>query len=140
MIHCRPAQNSMDAYEDALNILGEYEAGFATPKRTAKAGNFHFFAGDWEIAQKCLALGFTLSFTGVITFANQYNEVIKNIPPEMLLAETDTPYVAPVPYRGQRCEPLYVAEVVKKLAELKNLPYDQMAKITVANGRRVFGV
>jgi TatD DNase family protein len=136
MIHCRPSEGSMDAYIEALEILAGYKKNAGDKLR----GNFHFFAGDWEVAQKCLALGFTLSFTGVITFTNQYDEVIKNTPLDRLMAETDAPYVAPVPYRGKRCEPLYVAEVVKKLAELKNISYDQMAEITVENGRRVFNL
>lgn len=141
MIHCRPSQGSQDAYEDALEILSGYKEraasaqGFGVPK-----GNWHFFAGDMATAQKCLDLGFTLSFTGVITFARQYDEVIKNIPLDKIMAETDAPFVAPVSYRGKRCEPLYVVEVIKKLAELKNLSYEKMAEITVENGRRVFGV
>jgi len=131
MIHCRPSEGSMDAYLDAIEILSQY--------KTAR-GNFHFFAGDSAVAQKCLELGFTLSFTGVITFARQYDEVIKSMPLDRLLAETDAPFVAPVPYRGKRCEPLYVAQVVAKLAELRGLSFDQMAEITVANGRRTFGI
>jgi len=140
MIHCRPSEGSMDAYEEAIEILTEYIKAVPREARRAEWGNFHFFAGDSVMAQKCLELGFTLSFTGVITFARQYDEVIKNMPLEMLLAETDAPFVAPVPYRGKRCEPLYVAQVVAKLAELRGLSPEQMAEITVANGRRGFGV
>lgn len=134
MIHCRASAGSQDAYLDALAILDEYKKEAGDKLR----GNFHFFAGDRDIAQKCLGLGFTLSFTGVITFTNQYDEVIKNTPPEMLLTETDAPFVAPVPYRGKRSEPLYAAEVVKRLAELKNLSNEEMAAISVANAKRVF--
>lgn len=131
MIHCRPSEGSQDAYLDALELLREYRGA---------RGNFHFFAGDREIAQKCLALGFTLSFTGVITFAHQHDEVIKNTPFEMIMAETDAPFVAPASFRGKRCEPLYVAEVVKKMAELRGISADKMAQISVENGRRIFGV
>lgn len=136
MIHCRPSKGTMDAYEETLAILAEYKQQTGERLR----GNFHFFAGDLAIAQKCLALGFTLSFTGVITFATQYNEVIKNVPLDKILAETDSPFVAPASYRGKRCEPLYVSEVVKKIAELKNLPYEKTAEITVENARRLFDV
>ena len=134
MIHCRPNQGSQDAYEDTVDILREYKhrAG------DKLCGNFHFFAGGWTIAQKCLDLGFTLSFTGVVTFSHQYDEVIQNTPIDMIMAETDAPFVAPVPYRGQRCEPLYVVEVVKRMAELRGITYEKMAQISVQNGRRVF--
>jgi TatD DNase family protein len=136
MIHCRPSENSMDAYEDTLEILSEYKHGAGEKLR----GNFHFFAGNESIARQGLALGFTLSFTGVITFADQYNEVIRNAPLDKILAETDAPFVAPVPYRGKRCEPLYVMEVVKKIAELKGISTEEMAQISVQNGRRLFAV
>lgn len=136
MIHCRPSEGSQDAYEDTIEILSEYKKESNERLR----GNFHFFAGDWPTAQKCLELGFTLSFTGVITFADQYDEIIRNIPENMIMTETDAPYVSPIPYRGKRCEPLYVAEVVKKMAELRGLAPEEMANIVVRNGRRVFEV
>ncbi|MCX6712739.1 MAG: TatD family hydrolase [Candidatus Vogelbacteria bacterium] len=136
MIHCRASEGNQDAYEDAIEILNEYKKEAGKKLR----GDFHFFAGNWAVAQKCLELGFTLSFTGVITFANQYDEVIKNTPLDMLMAETDAPFVAPALYRGKRCEPLYVAEVVKKLAELKGIPKEKMDEITVQNARQMFGV
>jgi len=136
MIHCRPSEGSQDAYDDTIEILGEYKK----EREDKLRGNFHFFAGNWETAQKCLELGFTLSFTGVITFTHQYDEVIKNAPLNMIMAETDAPFVSPVPYRGKRCEPVYVAEVVKKMAELRDISSLEMAEITVRNGRRLFGV
>jgi len=106
MLHIR------EAYDDVLEILKRFPAA---------RGNAHFFAGNWEQTQKFLGLGFTLSFTGVITFARNYDEVIKSVPLDKIMAETDSPFVAPIPYRGQRNEPLYVAEVVKKIAEIKGL-------------------
>jgi len=74
----------------------------------------HFFAGNWEIAKAFLDFGFTLSFTGVVTFTKDYDEVLKNTPLDMVMTETDAPYVTPVPYRGKRNEPAYVSEVVRK--------------------------
>ncbi len=136
MIHCRPSKGSQDAYEDATLILGEYKKEWGDKLR----GDFHFFAGDWIIAQKCLELGFYLSFTGVITFARDYDEVIQKMPLNRLLAETDAPYVAPVPYRGKRCEPLYVSLVVKKMAELRNVPELEIGEIIIKNARRLFSV
>jgi len=79
----------------------------------------HFFAGSLEDAKEFLALGFMISFTGVITFTHDYDEVIRNMPLDMIMSETDSPYVAPVPYRGKRNEPVYVKEIVKKIAEIK---------------------
>ena len=123
MLHIR------NAYSDALAILKEY----------AKVkGNVHFFAGTWEEAKAFLDFGFTLSFTGVITFTHDYDEVIRNTPLDMIMSETDSPYVTPVPYRGKRNEPLYVKEVVKKISEIKNLPESEVAQAIIANARRVF--
>ena len=133
MLHIR------EAYDDALEIL----------KTHARVkGNVHFFAGSPEQAKKFLDFGFTLSFTGVITFppkadqprADTLLEVIKQIPLDMILSETDAPYVAPVPYRGKRNEPSYVREVVKRIAEIKGLDEEGVAKILIANARRVFAI
>lgn len=125
MLHIR------DSYEDVLKMLEEEQAGRA---------HAHFFAGSWEVAQKFLARGDTISFTGVITFADAYDEVIKNAPLESLLSETDAPYVAPVPYRGQRNEPLYVKEVVAKITALKGLPEPEVAAQLLQNAKRVFNL
>jgi TatD DNase family protein len=130
MIHCR------DAYQETWEILKEYKEKFGDKLR----GDMHFFAGSLEQAKQFVELGFTLSFTGVITFAKQYDEVVKWVPAEMLMTETDCPYVAPVPYRGKRCEPLYVEEVLKKMAELRGVSYEEMERLNVANSKRVFGL
>ena len=120
-----------NAYLDALEILKTY----------AKVkGDVHFFAGTKEEAQAFLDLGFTLSFTGVITFTHDYDELIRSIPLDMILSETDAPYVAPVPHRGKRNEPAYVQEVVKKIAEIKNLPELEVAAAIIQNARRVFRI
>ncbi|MBI5457048.1 TatD family hydrolase [Candidatus Kaiserbacteria bacterium] len=125
MLHIR------NAYEDALAIL----------KSHAKVnGDVHFFAGDWEIARKFLDLGFTLSFTGVITFTHDYDEVIKKTPLDMLLSETDAPYVSPVPYRGKRNEPSFVTEVVKKIAEIRGEDPGLVESQLFENAKRVFGI
>ncbi|MDP3763449.1 MAG: TatD family hydrolase [bacterium] len=106
MIHAR------NAYEEILDIL--------EPMKADKLhGNVHFFAGDAAIAERFFKLGFTISFTGVITFVRDYDEVIKSAPINMMMSETDAPYVAPVPYRGKRNEPSYVNEVIKRIAEIR---------------------
>lgn len=123
MLHIR------NAYSDALEILKEH---------SRVKGDVHFFAGNWQEAKAFLDFGFTLSFTGVITFTHDYDEVIRNTPLDMIMSETDAPYVTPTPYRGKRNEPSYVKEIVKKIAEIKNLPEDEVAKTIIANTKRVF--
>ncbi|OGI74794.1 hypothetical protein A2740_00455 [Candidatus Nomurabacteria bacterium RIFCSPHIGHO2_01_FULL_43_16] len=120
-----------NAYTDALDLL---------KKHSKVKGNVHFFAGNWNEAKAFLNFGFTLSFTGVITFTRDYDEIIKNIPLDMIMSETDAPYVAPIPYRGKRNEPVYVKEIVKKIAEIKNLPEERVSEAILANARRVFGI
>ncbi|TSC78075.1 MAG: Uncharacterized protein G01um101424_209 [Parcubacteria group bacterium Gr01-1014_24] len=135
MLHirnARPTEQSFGrAYSDALEILKTY---------AQVKGNVHFFAGTWEEAKSFLDFGFTLSFTGVITFTRDYDEVIRNTPLDMIMSETDSPYVTPVPHRGKRNEPSYVKEVVKKTAEIKNLPEDEVAQALIANAQRVFTI
>ena len=125
MIHCR------NAYEDLLTILRDEKAGEI-------GGDIHFFSGPWEIAKQFLDLGFYLSFTGVITFARDYDEVIKKAPMDRIMIETDAPYVSPVPYRGKRNEPLYVRATAERIAELKELPFDEVAAATTKNALRLF--
>jgi TatD DNase family protein len=125
MLHIR------NAYDDALDIL----------KSHAKMkGDAHFFAGDWTTAKRFLDLGFTLSFTGVLTFTHDYDEVVKNAPLDMLLSETDAPYVTPVPHRGKRNEPAYVTEVVKRIADIRGEPLGRVAGQLVRNAQRVFAL
>ena len=124
-------EGTPNAYVDALYLLRKY------PK---VRGNVHFFSGTWSEAKSFLDLGFTLSFTGVITFTHDYDEVIKNIPLDRIMSETDSPYVAPVPHRGRRNEPSYVKEVVKKIAEIKNISEKEVAETIIKNAKRVFGI
>ena len=119
-----------DLYEKALIILEE-------EKYKGKAV-FHFFTGKLEQAQKILKRGFYLGFSGVITYSEIMNDVIKNTPLEKILIETDAPYVAPIPYRGNRNEPIYVKEVAKKIAEIKKLPLKEIEKATFKNTLKLF--
>lgn len=120
-----------DAYKDALEILKAH---------SKVAGNVHFFAGTVAEAKAFLDLGYTLSFTGVITFARQYEELVEFVPLDMIQAETDCPFAAPVPYRGKRCEPAHVSEVIDKIARIKKLPVDNVEKALLANARRVWDI
>jgi len=124
-----------NAYFDVLEILKKH----SKVKRDIR-GDVHFFAGGMEEAKAFLDFGFTLSFTGVITFTHDYDEVIKNTPLDMIMSETDCPYVTPVPHRGKRNEPVYVSEVVKKIALIKNLPESEVADAIIKNAKRVFGI
>lgn len=128
MLHIRPRKGTMDAYEDTLSILEEYKKTTGDKLR----GQAHFFAGTKEIAKRFLDLGFYISFTGVITFTKDYDEVLKSIPLDRILTETDSPFVAPVPHRGHRSEPSYVIEVYKKMAEIKEVSLEEL-KNTVKN-------
>ncbi len=129
MIHAR------DAYEELLEILEPLKAIHETKLR----GNVHFFAGGVDIAKRFFDIGFTVSFTGVITFTSDYNEVIKSAPLNMIMSETDAPYVAPVPYRGKRNEPSYVNEVVKRIAEIKGEDDEVLRVALVNNALRMIG-
>ncbi len=135
MLHIRPALQSLgdggNSYEDALEII----------KAHAKVkGNVHFFAGDWNTAKRFLEFGFALSFTGVITFTHDYDDVVRNAPLNMLLSETDAPYVTPVPYRGKRNEPAYVTEVVRAIAKIRGEDNEAVAVQLMENARRVFSL
>lgn len=125
MLHIR------DAYIDALEILKNYPS---------VRGNVHFFAGDVSVVRKFLDLGFTMSFTGVITFTRDYDEIIKYIPQNYIMSETDAPFVAPVPWRGKRNEPAYVVEVVKKLSEIRGENQNALNNSILENFKRVFGI
>ena len=128
MLHVR------NAHEGVLNILKEKKKEFGEKLK----GDVHFFSGDKNIAKEYLDLGFTMSFTGVITFTKDYDEVIKFIPLEKMMSETDSPYVTPVPHRGQRNEPSYVQEVVKKIAEIRGEDFEMVKKTLSDNAVRYF--
>ncbi|MBI5327634.1 MAG: YchF/TatD family DNA exonuclease [Deltaproteobacteria bacterium] len=128
-IHSREAQN------DTLDMLaqeGVRDIG----------GVLHCFSGSYEMAKKCLDMGLYLSFTGVVTFPKAANvhEVVKKIPIERMLLETDCPYLAPEPHRGKRNEPAFVAETGKRISEIKGLSFDDVARITTLNAKELFGI
>lgn len=105
-------------------------------------GIFHCFADDWDLAQKVLDLGFYISVSGMVTFKKALNikELAQKIPLERLLLETDTPYLAPVPYRGKPNQPGYVKFVAEEIAKIKNLSYEDVCKITSDNFARLFNI
>jgi TatD DNase family protein len=122
MIHAR------NSTKDTLEILRSYKK--SSPNLY---GNAHFFTGTVEEAKSYFDLGFTISFTGVITFTQDHDDVIKFAPLDLIMSETDSPYVAPVPFRGKRNEPSYVVEVVKRIAEIKAIEETKMIEILKNN-------
>ena len=142
MIHCRDAQRPDSraergsAFADLIQILKDKSYKL----KADRSGIIHFFSGTLDDAQKLLDTGFSFSFGGVITFARDYDEVIKYIPIDRILLETDAPYVAPTPHRGKRNEPAYVIEVAKKMAELKGSSFDEVAAKTTDNARKLFAI
>lgn len=135
IIHARPSKGTMDAYHDVLELLTEAKSMYPSVH-----GDVHFFVGGVAEAEAFVALGFTVSFTAVITFARDYDEVIRAAPLESILAETDSPYVAPLARRGKRNDPLAVIDVAAKIAEIRGEGPETIRQALVANTKRVFGV
>lgn len=135
MLHLRNGSDQ-SAYNDAFSIL---ESCILNRESTPR-GNLHFFAGTIEEAKPFLDLGFSFSFTGVVTFAKDYEEIVRYLPLERIMSETDSPYVSPVPYRGKRNEPLYVQEVVKAIAGIKKMDLEEVERVLASNARTFFGV
>jgi len=132
MLHIRNGKDSsMNAYRDVWEIL---------KSESKVAGNAHFFAGSVADAKLFLDIGFSVSFTGVVTFTSDYDEVVRYIPEDMIHAETDAPYVAPVPHRGMRNEPAYVLDVARKLAEIRGVDIEKFENQLLENARKLYGV
>ncbi len=127
VIHCR------DAADDTLRILRAEDA-------SSCGGVFHCYAGDAKLAAELREMNFYVSFTGNLTFkkAQALQEAASQIPLEQMLLETDSPYMAPEPFRGKPSEPMHVATTAAFLAKLKGAPIEQVAEITTANSRRLF--
>lgn len=130
MLHLRNGKGR-SAYIDAFAILKE---------NSKVNGNLHFFAGNIEEAKKFLDMGYYFSFTGAITYGDNYVEIIKYLPLEHIMSETDCPYVAPVPYRGKRSDPSHVIEVVNAIAYIKGLDREKTAEQLVYNAKKFFSL
>jgi TatD DNase family protein len=128
IIHCR------DAWDDCLALIEQHW------RPTGLAGILHCFTGTFAHAKRGLDMGFLVSFAGNATYPKTQNirDVAKQIPLDRILIETDSPFLAPQPYRGKRNEPAYVAEVAKTLATVRNLAPEEIAAATAANFRRFF--
>lgn len=138
IVHCRPSSDSRDAYDDTLRILDSY---FLIHNSNLR-GVAHSFSGTIDDARAFLELGFYIGFTGVVTFKNAeaLREVVRFIPFDRILVETDAPFLAPEPHRGKRNEPAWVEYVAAKIAEVKNEPIGRVAETTTANAVHLFGL
>jgi TatD DNase family protein len=133
VIHVRPSQGSRDAFTELVEIFDREGADRV-------GGVIHCFTGDLPFARECLARGFDISFSGILTFKNasDLREVARQLPLERLLVETDTPLLAPAPHRGKRNEPAWVARVVETLAEIHGRSAEDVAALTAVRAREVF--
>jgi TatD DNase family protein len=124
-----------DAHEDFFSIVEKFSERLA-------GGILHCFSADWTVARRCLELGFFLSIPGTVTYAKaQAQQVVaRKAPLERLLVETDAPYLAPVPFRGKENEPSYVIYTVQKIAQLRDCPYEEVARKTSENAVLAFGI
>ena len=134
MVHARPSKGTMDAYEDTIEMLKAAKAEYGDRVRA----NMHFYVGDVPTTEKLLSLGCTFSFTAVLTFTSDYDDVIRFLPLSSILSETDAPYVAPAPNRGKRNDPLAVREVVKAVARIRGEEEEGVQEALLGNARRVF--
>jgi TatD DNase family protein len=130
MIHCR------NAFADLLQVFNSHRS-LLCPENP---GIIHFFSGTIEDAKILLSFGFSFSFGGVITFTRDYNKLVDYIPLGRIVSETDAPYVSPVPFRGRRNEPLFVREVVKRIAEVKQMDYSYVRSQLTENAMRIFAL
>lgn len=134
MLHVRPSEGSEDAHIDTLEVLQLHQKKYGDAVR----GNVHFYTSTKEIAREYVALGFTIAFPGVITFAPELHEVVRDVPLDMILAETDSPYAAPVPHRGTRNEPVFVIDTIKAIADIRGEDFEEVAAQLTENAKVVF--
>ncbi|MDD4990232.1 MAG: TatD family hydrolase [Candidatus Pacebacteria bacterium] len=123
IVHCR------NTHKEVIEILS---------KENNLQGVIHCFSGSWGDAQKYLEMGFHISFTGIITYANDYDKVVKNAPLDKLLIESDCPYLSPL--KGQRNEPANVKYVAQRIAEVRDEPLERVAEITTQNAKKLFNL
>jgi TatD DNase family protein len=125
--------HTREAAADTLRIMAEENAAEAS-------GVMHCFTETWEVAEAALAMGFYISFSGIVTFKNarQLKEVAQRVPLERILIETDAPYLAPVPHRGKLNQPAYVKHVAEEIALLRNIGVDEVGRRTTENFERLF--
>jgi TatD DNase family protein len=134
IIHCRPSANSENAWDDALQLIREHWSS------SGLGGVLHCFTGEQKHAAAALDMGFMISFAGNVTFpkADNIQQAATSVPLDRMLVETDSPFLAPIPYRGKRNEPAFVAHTAAKIAELRGKNAEEIARVTAMNFFRFF--
>jgi len=136
VIHCRPSDNSENAWDDCLRLISEQWVP------SGLGGVMHCFTGNPEQAKRSLDMGFMISFAGNVTFpkAQQIRDAARMVPMDRMLIETDSPFLAPIPHRGKRNEPMFVKEVARQLGELRGFPAEEIGVQTTQNFQRFFSL
>jgi TatD DNase family protein len=136
IVHCRPSDNSENAWDDCLLLIAERW------RSSGLGGILHCFTGSIDHARRALDMGFMISFAGNITFpkAQPIRDAAQTVPLDRMLIETDSPYLAPIPHRGQRNEPSFVMEVARQIGELRGLPAEEIGSQTRQNFYKFFGL
>jgi TatD DNase family protein len=136
VIHCRPSDGSENAWQDCLDLIEQH----FQPR--GRGGILHCFTGSWTHAKRALDMGFMISFAGNVTFpkAQEIRDSALQVPLDRMLIETDSPYLAPIPYRGKRNEPAFVKETAGHIGELRGLSVDEIGVSTAQNFYRFFSL
>jgi len=136
IIHCRPSENSENAWHDCMRLLNEHWMP------SGLGGVLHCFTGSLADMQAALDLGFMISFAGNVTFtkAQEIRDAAKQVPLDRMFIETDSPFLAPIPHRGKRNEPAFVKEVARQIGELRGVPAEEIGVIAAKNFRSFFGL
>lgn len=134
IIHCRPSNNSENAWDDTIDMLRDHWAS------TGLGGILHCFTGEWKHVQAALDMGFYISFAGNVSFPKAQNirTSAKQVPLERMLIETDSPFLAPVPHRGKRNEPAFVVNTAEAIAELRGVTKEEIGSRTAENFYALF--
>lgn len=135
IIHCRQAHDDLIAC--VKDFKNEYKELIPKNKPWAVV---HCFSGDEDLAWQYFGFGFLISFTGLITFSSQWDDLIRKLPDDKFMIETDSPFMTPEPFRGKRNEPMYVKYVAEKIAEIQISTFERIAKATTANAKTLFKI
>jgi TatD DNase family protein len=135
IIHCRQAHDDMAVL--LKNFKKENKELF---KKDRPWGVMHCFSGDENLAWQYFSMGLLISFTGLVTFSKQWDDLIRKLPSDKFLIETDCPFMTPEPFRGKRNEPVLVKYVAKRIAEIKNLTVERVGEITTVNAKELFNI
>jgi len=129
-----------DAHSKVMEILSDWAQGMADSNLAGRLGVLHTFSGDLAMAEEAIDLGFYISISGPVTYKNarELAEIVRELPLERILVETDCPFLTPHPHRGKRNEPAYVRLVAERIAFLKGMEAEELAQATTANAKRLF--